>query len=426
MMNEDFEDQLRLAIRHDEVEISADIDAAVREGRRAIRGRRVGWGVAACTLVAAASLLVPGVIQRVPAVPAEPGGTVSASPASGKALVGTEWSAVSLEGAALRPGTSITLQFGDGWVDGFGGCNTFGYTKSDGRIEAGAYRQDGDRLTIAPVATTAKGCANGVGDQEGRFLQALPRVERSSITSGGLVLQLFGSDGRLLLQFEPARPNLEDTAWVVTAIKGLPPLTTQRQPSLTFLKDSLSGYDGCHTVNGSFSAGGNLTIRLLGGRSKLCADAAVRTQAKNFAEALEQASRVLVQGDQLTLLGRAGTPLLQATAFPTHGLTSDVWQLDNRTGYWAAGENWDITLEVNHATLSGNSGCADYTAAYQRSGDAWTIAEPITRSPMPCPNTRSAMSERFLQLLPKVTSMQVVGNQLRLVTPDETLSFTRR
>ena len=46
-MNEDFEDQLRLAIRHDDVEIAADTDAAIRYGRQIVRGRRIGWGVAA-------------------------------------------------------------------------------------------------------------------------------------------------------------------------------------------------------------------------------------------------------------------------------------------------------------------------------------------------------------------------------------------
>ena len=234
-MNEDFEDQLRLAIRHDEVEIAADTDAAIRDGRRIVRGRRLGWGVAACTVVAAAALLLPGLAQRgVPAVPVQPGATTSASPASG-VLAGTEWNAVKLEGAALRPGTSITLRFGDGWVDGFGGCNNFGYTTADGEIEAGAYHQDGDRLTIAPVATTEKGCANGVSDQEGRFLQALPRVDHFLISSGGLVLQLLGADGGLLVQFEPAAPKLERTGWTVTAIKGAPPVPGTRPPSLVFL-----------------------------------------------------------------------------------------------------------------------------------------------------------------------------------------------
>jgi heat shock protein HslJ len=426
-MNEDFEDRLRLAIRNDDVEIAADTDAAIRDGRRIVRGRRLGWGVAACTVVAAAALLLPGLAQRgVPGVPVEPGATTSATPASGMTLEGTEWSAVKLEGAALRPGTSITLRFGDGWVDGFGGCNHFGYTTTDGKIDAGAYRQSGDRVTIAPVATTTVGCANGVGDQEGRFLQALPRVDHFLISSGGLVLQLFGADGGLLVQFEPAAPKLERSGWTVTAIKGAPPVAGTRPPSLVFLKGALSGYDGCNAITGNFSAAGAITVTA--STFKLCSDAAISTQADNIKAALEGASRVMVQGDQLSLLGRAGTPLLQATSDPALVLAAEgaTWHLDNKDGDWGNGNDSGITLRVNDTTLSGKTGCAEYTAAFEHAGEAWTIAEPTLQNPHPCPNTVSATSERFLGLLQKVTTVQVAEDQLRLVTPDQTLSFSRR
>ncbi|HEY3544710.1 MAG TPA: META domain-containing protein [Propionicimonas sp.] len=425
-MNEDFEDQLRLAIRSDDVEIAADTDTAIRDGRRIVRGRRLAWGVAACTVVAAAALLLPGLAQRgVPGVPVQPGATTSASPASG-VLAGTEWNAVKLEGAALRPGTAITLRFGDGWVDGFGGCNDFGYTTADGKIAAGAYHQDGDRLSIAPVATTTKGCANGVSDQEGRFLQAIPRVDHFLISSGGLVLQLFGADGGLLVQFEPAAPKLERTGWTVTAIKGAPPVPGTRPPSLVFLKDSLYGYDGCNSVNGTLSSDGALTLTVGGGTLKLCPDAAMSTQVENFRSALEEVSRVMVQGDQLSLLGRAGTPLLQATSDPARVLAAEraTWQLDNKGGDW--GNDSGITLRVNDATLSGKTGCAEYTADFQHAGDTWTIAEPTLQNPHPCPNTVSARSERFLGMLQKVTAVQATEDQLRLITPDETLSFSRK
>ena len=423
-MNEDFEDQLRLAIRHDDVEIAADTDAAIRNGRQIVRGRRIGWGVAACAVVAAAALLLPGLAQRgVPGVPVEPGATTSASPASG-VLAGTEWNAVKLEGAALRPGTSITLRFGDGWVDGFGGCNDFGYTTADGKITAGAYHQDGDRLSIAPVATTTKGCANGVSDQEGRFLQAIPRVDHFLVSSGGLVLQLFGADGGILVQFEPAAPKLERTGWTVTAIKGAPPVPGTRPPSLVFLNGSLSGYDGCNAITGNFSAAGAITVTAT--TFKLCSDAAISTQADNVKAALEGASRVMVQGDELSLLGRAGTPLLKATSDPARVLAAEgaTWHLDNKGGDW--GNDTGITLRVNDATLSGKTGCAEYTADFQHAGDTWTIAEPTLQNPHPCPNTVSARSERFLGLLQKVTAVQATEDQLRLVTPDQTLSFSRK
>jgi heat shock protein HslJ len=103
-----------------------------------------------------------------------------------------------------------------------------------------------------------------------------------------------------------------------------------------------------------------------------------------------------------------------------------TWRLDNKDGHWGNGNDSGITLKVNDATLSGKTSCTGYTADFQHAGDAWTIAEPTLQNPHPCPNTVSARSEHFLGLLQKVTTVQVTEDQLRLVTPDETLSFSRK
>jgi heat shock protein HslJ len=426
-MNQDFEDRLRVAIARDGVEIPADAEAAIRDGRRIVRGRRVGWGVLACAVVAAAVLILPGMAPRgVRAVPAQPAATAS-SPASGLTLAGTEWRALKLEGAALRPGSSITLRFGDGWVDGFGGCNHYGYTEVDGKIEAGAFREDGDRLTIAPVATTAMGCINGVGDQEGRYLQALRGVERFSMTGGGLTL--FGSDGSALLQFEPATAVLERSGWTVTAIQGMTPLADPRQPSLVFLNATVVGYDGCNSVSGTVSGElDNLKLSVHGGTFKLCTGETIRTQQKNFTAALLGASRAVIQGDQLTLVNGAGTPLLQATADPARLLAAEgaTWRLDNKDGRWGAGKDSAITLQVNDDLLSGKTGCGDYKAPYEHSGDAWTVSGLQTFNDLPCASGTSAYAQRFIEVVQQVTTVQVAQDQLRLVTPDKTLTFTRQ
>ena len=101
-----------------------------------------------------------------------------------------------------------------------------------------------------------------------------------------------------------------------------------------------------------------------------------------------------------------------------------TWRLDNKDGAW--GKDPGITLQVNDATLSGRTGCAEYTATFQHAGEAWTISEPTLQNPHPCPNTVSARSVRFLGLLQEVTTVQVTENQLRLITRDVTLSFSRK
>jgi heat shock protein HslJ len=85
-----------------------------------------------------------------------------------------------------------------------------------------------------------------------------------------------------------------------------------------------------------------------------------------------------------------------------------------------------ITLEVGHGRLTGKTGCGDYTADFTRTGDAWTVTRVQRKNMLPCPNTTSAMSERFLGLLPEVTRVQANGNQLQLMAPGETLFFSRK
>ncbi|MCC6497950.1 MAG: META domain-containing protein, partial [Propionibacteriaceae bacterium] len=176
-MNESFDDQLRRAIQGDEVEIRSDAQQVIRTGRRTVRARRLGWGLAASAVVVAAALVVPGLLHRT--LPAEPADTVLATPSpSPGTLIGTSWEVLKLDGADLIPGTSITLAFGEGTVTGFGGCNGFGSVRVDGKLTNGWYRTYGDRLSIGPVAATWKGCGDGIGEQESRYFEALTGVQR--------------------------------------------------------------------------------------------------------------------------------------------------------------------------------------------------------------------------------------------------------
>ncbi len=105
-MTQDFEELLRQAIDSDEVEIPANTEQAIAAGRRIVRGRRIGWGLGASAVVAAAVLVLPGLLQRpVAAVPAQTHGDRTASPAPADGwLIGTEWSVVRLGGGRHRAG----------------------------------------------------------------------------------------------------------------------------------------------------------------------------------------------------------------------------------------------------------------------------------------------------------------------------------
>jgi heat shock protein HslJ len=104
----------------------------------------------------------------------------------------------------------------------------------------------------------------------------------------------------------------------------------------------------------------------------------------------------------------------------TEGFT---WRLDNKDGRWGPGKESPITLRIGTDALSGNSGCGDYTAGFTHVGDVWKVEEPDV-VPVPCPSTAGQPASAFLSLLATVRQVEIADGQLRLITPDETLSFS--
>ena len=85
-------------------------------------------------------------------------------------------------------GTTLSLTFKLGWVEGFAGCNTFRAT----------YKAEADHIVIGPAAITRKTCkGDDVMQQEQQFLSAL----ESATTWGfmGRSLDLHRADGERVL-----------------------------------------------------------------------------------------------------------------------------------------------------------------------------------------------------------------------------------
>ena len=85
-------------------------------------------------------------------------------------------------------GTTLSVTFKGGWVEGFAGCNTFRAT----------YTAEADRIVIGPAAVTRMSCGgDGVMRQEREFLSAL----QSATTWGfmGKLLDMHRADGERVL-----------------------------------------------------------------------------------------------------------------------------------------------------------------------------------------------------------------------------------
>lgn len=65
----------------------------------------------------------------------------------------------------------LTLEFSEGRVSGFAGCNSF----------FGSYTQVEDKLHIGPLGSTLMACYGDIGHQENAVLEAIERVTQVKI-----------------------------------------------------------------------------------------------------------------------------------------------------------------------------------------------------------------------------------------------------
>jgi heat shock protein HslJ len=112
-------------------------------------------------------------------------------------LAGTSWEAVNFNNGkqavtGMLAGTTLTADFvKDGNLSGNAGCNTY----------SGAYKVNGDQITIGPLVSTMMACNEpaGVMEQEAQYLAALQSAATYQIE--GNVLQLRTKDDALAAIF---------------------------------------------------------------------------------------------------------------------------------------------------------------------------------------------------------------------------------
>lgn len=86
------------------------------------------------------------------------------------------WVLDELNRQSLLPGTAITLQFLDGQISGFAGCNSYNGTYTAVQNEDGTYS-----VTIGQLTTSQLACPLQIMDQEEAYLEALQAVVTATI-----------------------------------------------------------------------------------------------------------------------------------------------------------------------------------------------------------------------------------------------------
>jgi heat shock protein HslJ len=138
-------------------------------------------------------------------------------------LDGTEWALISLNGESLIDGTRITLNFDEGFVSGFAGCNAYrplvlGEDKSKYMYRA----TDDGTLMIPGFVITEKDCLTpeGVMRQEAAYVEALEDVAAYRLVNGRLeVANALGETPLVFARRGESSQILSPTATVTAATK---------------------------------------------------------------------------------------------------------------------------------------------------------------------------------------------------------------
>lgn len=161
-----------------------------------------------------------------------------------KPLVGTKWQVIlELPMASEQP----SFRFGDGRIEGFGGCN---------RVNA-RYVQDtvGARaIVIGRIdAGMRSSCDPALQDAERRMLDVLQSVSSYTITADTMTMT--GSGGTLRFRSVENTTPLAGTRWLGVVAPSTDPGTV---PRLEFLPEGrMAGFTGCNVMSGTWTMEGN-------------------------------------------------------------------------------------------------------------------------------------------------------------------------
>lgn len=152
-----------------------------------------------------------------------------------KPFAATKWQLV----MDMPPASELPyVRFGDGRMEGFGGCSRF----------AARYREDsvGARaIAIGRIEIDRRLCEPGAQAAETRMVETLQSVSSYSITADAMSMS--GSGGTL--RFRAAGTSLVGTRWKGVVGGGVEESAT---PYLEFAEGRLAGFTGCNMLSGGW------------------------------------------------------------------------------------------------------------------------------------------------------------------------------
>lgn len=344
--------------------------------------------------------------------------TLAAEPTvSDNQLVGTNWSLVTMNGAAVQEG--MTLSFSADTVSGSDGCNSF----------TGGYTVENGALVIADnLASTAMACPDMDEVMSRQYLDALLSISSYTFDDDSLTFQT--ENGELV--FEPLDDNatnnagidtmvnpLVTTHWNLVSIDGV---NVNSNMTLSFNPETVSGSDSCNTFSGDYTVSSDGTLDIsdnLISTTVACPDVDT-SMVQSYLNALASATGFMHNGDSLTIQTENGE--LVFTQMPNVELDGTRWQLnslaDGSGNITRMPIDSDIFIIFDGDQVNGSGGCNSF------SGEA-TIENPqmsfgnIAATLMACADEDVNQREgEFFAALNNVSTYEIVGQTLTLYDAD--------
>ena len=335
-----------------------------------------------------------------------------------QSLIGTIWSAKTIDGQPILEDSEVLLGISDERVGGFGGCNSY----------FGPYSVDGDQVSVGPLTSTRVACDETLMTQETNYLAAFESTASAQITDDEL--QLANDSGEIMLTFEIVPPApLQGTQWELTTYnngqKTMVSVLPGTRITALFDKGQVSGSAGCNNYNGPYVIdGNNISIGPLASTVMMCADPeGIMEQEVQYLSALGSVAKSQVIADRLELISESGELAAMFTVAKPTSLVATPWQIlaynNGQEAVVSVINGTEITALFVDGNVSGSAGCNDYNASYELDGENITIGPAVTTRKF-CEEPEGVMDQEteFLSALKSAATYQIDGPRLDMFTTD--------
>ena len=119
-------------------------------------------------------------------------------------------------------------------------------------------------------------------------------------------------------------------------------------------------------------------------------------------------------GDDGPEAAEPATTAVPATSAPAQSLEATTWTLVDGADLDAL-DGVTVTARFEDGTVSGSSGCNQYTTTYELDGSSLSLAPEIAATRRACPDAEMAVERAYFAALVDVASYAIEGSSLTLL-----------